>query len=367
MTEIDERAADVALSLELLPAAFGDCLVLSAPTDSGVFRMVVDTGPDVSSLAALRERLGRIPVQGGRRPVDLFVISHIDHDHIGNASALLRDDDLRLEFGDVWFNGKDEVRGTAEADEVSLAIRERGLPHNRAFGGGPAVTTGAWLEVPIGTGLPRITLLSPTPHELTRLANKWPDVVDRLNTARPDSEHAEPGRGVRPDRPPIDLVTLSEVPYQRDRSVPNASSIVLLVEHRGASILLAADGHSEVYGRGLAALLQSRGAGHTSIDAVKLAHHGSRRNTESKLALFGARHYMISSDNGIYGLPDDETIARLVAKARPGHPPTFWFNYPTMLNLRWRKVHDPRHPFTTRYPDVPGGVVLELPSVNEER
>src|SRR5205809_5704928 len=72
----------VALSVEMLPAAFGDCLVVRGPTGDGEFRMVVDTGPDDGCLAALSSRLALVPQIGGRRRVDLFVVTHIDHDHI---------------------------------------------------------------------------------------------------------------------------------------------------------------------------------------------------------------------------------------------------------------------------------------------
>lgn len=354
---------EVALRVEMLPASYGDCLVVSIPTS---FTMVVDTGPGRSTLRRLRERLQELPLrEDGRRHVDLLVLTHIDNDHIANAAALLSD--AEYSFGDVWFNGRDEVlqdRGTVQADAVSEEIRLKNLPHNRAFQGGAAVVPegpNPWLPIDLGSNAPRITLLSPGPAQLEALARKWEETLARFAAREADATDYESARGTgRLNRPPIDLTRLAKIPYVEDDSVPNASSIAFLVEHRGASLLLTGDGVSSVYGKALARLIKQREAAHRQVHVVKLAHHGSKRNTQPELTLFQARHYLVSSDNKIHGLPDDETIARLVTKSLSG--PTFWFNYATPLNLRWRDVATASGAFAVRYPQQPGkAVVLDLP------
>jgi beta-lactamase superfamily II metal-dependent hydrolase len=365
--------AGVALRVELLPASFGDCVLVSAPNGGSTYRLLVDTGPDRASLRALRERLEQIPLAAGTRRIDLLIVTHIDHDHIGNVDALLNDSDLRLQFDDIWFNGHEQLRefaqrGTVEADAVSATIARRSLPLNRAFGGGPVVVPSesatSWHAVAAAKGKPTLTLLSPGATQLGALVPEWDDALRRLAAGEPDSD-AELGdrhdRGPT-TRPRIDLTALAAEPFEGDSSAPNASSIAVLVEYRGASILLAADAFPEVYGAPLAALLASRGRGRTAIDAVKLAHHGSRRNTEATLALTRAKHYLVSSNNARYGHPDDQTLARLIVNARPSAAPTFWFNYGTALNLRWAEQAERLGSFRTRYPDEPGGgIVLDLP------
>lgn len=345
----------------MLPASFGDCLLVTVPD---VFTLVVDTGPGSSPVRRLRKRLAALPQRDGRCVVDLFVVTHIDADHIAGAPRLLEDDGVI--FGDIWFNGLDQVvatRGTAQADAVSAVIDRRGLPLNRAFGGGPVVVPSGgepWHVADLGEGLPRITLLSPGVAQLDALALEWPETVRRLAAGEPDSPSADVLRGGgRLERPPIDLDLLAATPYAEDDSVPNASSIALLVEHRDRSLLLTGDGVSSVYGRALAALKAGRGAALRPLDVVKLAHHGSRRNTEARLALLGAGHYLVSSNNKRYGLPDDETLARLVHQQR--RPPTFWFNYATPLNRRWEAVATEHGGFSVRFPEEDDGIVLELP------
>jgi beta-lactamase superfamily II metal-dependent hydrolase len=362
----------VALRVELLPASFGDCILVTAPYGRSTYRLLVDTGPDRTSLRALRARLEQIPLTAGKRRIDLLIVTHIDHDHIGNVEALLNDRDLHLHFGDIWFNGHEQVRefaqrGTVEADAVSATIARAGLPLNLAFGSGPVVVPSesltSWHAVSAAKGQPTLTLLSPGATQLGALLPEWDDALRRLAAGEPDSD-AELGdrrdRGPTA-RPPIDVAALAAEPFEGDTSAPNASSITVLVEHRGASILLAADAFPEVYGPALAALLASRGRGRT-IDAVKLAHHGSRRNTEASLALTRAKQYLVSSNNARYGHPDDQTLARLIVNARPSAAPTFWFNYGTALNLRWAELSEQLGSFRTRYPEeADAGIVVDLP------
>ena len=167
-----------AIRLEVLPAAYGDCLLIECPVGKRTWRMLVDTGPD-DTYEVLRTRLAAIaPNTDGRRHIDLFVVTHIDHDHIGSAGRLLADRSLKLNFGDVWFNapGERRVRGVKEGQTLAEMLGAPGvvLPWNRAFGGGHAVTPeGQFLEVATGRGAPRLTLLSPTPERLTRLFTVW--------------------------------------------------------------------------------------------------------------------------------------------------------------------------------------------------
>ena len=91
------------------------------------------------------DRLKAIPLnaQGWRR-IDLAVISHIDHDHIGGAARLFADTSLKLEFADIWFNAPSQpvTRGVREGVGLAavLGAAARGLPWNLAFGGRDGVT-----------------------------------------------------------------------------------------------------------------------------------------------------------------------------------------------------------------------------------
>jgi hypothetical protein len=301
------------------------------------------------------------------RRIDVAVVTHVDSDHIGGMIPFLESEHAE-HVGDFWFNGHSHLPGTgrrrsiAQGESVSAALTGKAsgprTPWNAAFAGGP-IDTGpeaGFLEVPVRGG-PRITVVSPTTERLAALGRKWSEA---LETAR---------RGTRqvrePDEPPPlrDLEQLADEDSDPDSSVPNGSSIVLLVEHRGASVLLAADAFADVLTAGLRGVAAARGLDSLPVDAFKLPHHGSMGNvTRAMIEAAPASHYLVSSNGDIFHHPDDTALARVVLSAPAGA--TLSFNYRNQRTQRWA---DPRlrerHGYSTRFPSDPAaGVVIELPA-----
>jgi beta-lactamase superfamily II metal-dependent hydrolase len=351
------------MTLEVLPASYGDCLLLTFPVPRGQWRVLVDTGPD-ETYPALRARLLKLPknVQG-KRHIDLFVVSHIDHDHIGAAKRLLDDTRLDLSFGDIWFNAPKAsvLRGVAEGQGLAeiLGAHKTALPWNLAFGGRPVCTPaiGGGVEL-VGKGLPKLTLLSPTPERLASLFRLWSKELERYRRA----EHDQPAqRGALTREPEPSLESLAARRSPGDSSVPNGSSIALLVEHRGVSILLGADAVPDVMAPAIRALIRRRGLGdRLVVDALKLSHHGSKSNLDAVLSdLVQARHHIVSTDNTRFNHPDPEAMARVIL-ANPGT--TLWFNYDTQHNRRWGGAElQKKYGFQTKYPQrSSAGITLSL-------
>ena len=327
------------------------------------WRMLVDTGPD-DTYPVLRSRLAAItPNATGRRHIDLFVVTHIDHDHIGGAGRLLADQSLKLDFGDVWFNAPEQrrVRGVKEGQALAELLGAPGiaLPWNRAFGGRLAVTPAErFLEVATGRGLPRLTLLSPTSERLTRLFKVWERELAKLAESHEPKVSKPLTRAVFDP----DLVALAGKATAKDGAVANGSSIALLLEHRGASVLLAADAFAPVLATALKAMAQHRGASLPfQLDAFKLSHHGSQGNITSELlACAQARHHVVSTNGAIFGHPDDTAIARTILHGGSGQ--TLSFNYGNSRNRRWGAGPlQARYGYTARYPvELKAGVTLAL-------
>jgi hypothetical protein len=327
----------------------------------------VDGGPP-ESWPTLRALIERLPA--GERHVDLAVVSHIDSDHIGGMVPLLADRALGVTFGDVWFNGLAQLpdpatgrmRSVAEGESLAALLSGAGdgraPPWNAAFAGAAVMTPGdrAFVEVPIDDG-PRITLLSPTPKRLTALRRVWVEALERLK--RGESEEAGPPA---PPEPLDDLPGLAATATSNDQSVPNGSSIAFLLEHEGASCLLAADAFPTVLGAALWSLVNARGGKPLELDVFKLPHHGSRGNVTAKLVeLAPARHYVVSTSGEHFNHPHDVALARVVTSGVPDA--TLWFNYDTPQLRRW---DDPalcgRYGFATRFPGGPGeGARLAFP------
>ena len=125
-----------------------------------------------------------------------------------------------------------------------------------------------------------------------------------------------------PDQPaPLtDLEPLADATSAKDGSVPNGSSIALLVEHRGASLVLGADAFGSVLGAGLKGVAAARGLDVLPVDAFKLPHHGSKGNVLRALVEAApARHYVVSSNGDLFHHPDDQAIARVLLHAPATH------------------------------------------------
>jgi Metallo-beta-lactamase superfamily len=352
-----------AIRLEVLPARLGDCLLVECLHEQGPpWRMLVDGGPpDTGSV--LEARLRDDP------RIDVAVITHIDSDHIGGMIPYLTGP-LASSIGDVWFNGRTHLpdlprRSVGQGESVVAALlgtpelaRGRALPWNCAFGGGPIETgeEAGFVEYAVPDG-PRITLLSPTTKRLLALATAWYAAVQEAT--RGGEENGPPDVPT----PLTDLAAIAAEKTPKDRSVPNGSSIAMLLEHRGASVVLGADAFGTVLGAGLAGVAAARGVPALAVDAFKLPHHGSKGNVlEALVKIAPARHYVLSSNGDTFHHPDDQAVARVVLHAPAGA--TLWFNYRTPRTERW---DDPalraHHGYQVRYPDDPtGGVVLELPA-----
>ncbi len=352
-----------AIRIEVLPARLGDCLLVECMRESGPpWRMLVDGGPP-DAWPVLEARLARLdPAE----KIDVAVVTHIDSDHIGGMIPFLASG-YADRVVDFWFNGRPHLpqsttRSVAQGESVVAALlgetTGRLLPWNRAFAGGP-IDTGeeaGFIDLPIPDG-PRITVLSPTTKRLMVLAAKWYEAIDEAKRG--------PGEETEPDllTPLDDLAAIAAEQGGKDSSAPNGASIALLVEHRGASVVLGADAFGNVLGAGLKGLAVARGQETVPVDAFKLPHHASKGNVfEAMLQVAPAQHYLISTNGDTFHHPDDAALARVVLAAPPGA--TLWFNYRTPRNERWADTAlCATHGYDTRFPDEPeAGAVLELPA-----
>jgi hypothetical protein len=312
------------LALDVVQAAFGDCLVLRYGSSSRPRALLIDGGPGGTYANHLRPLLVRLGAAGVT--IDAVVLSHIDNDHVTGLLDLFRDLDLaRAGAGpplppirSLWHNAFSLSAGGAD---IAPRVREAlGLVARRGFGpslagvaeGDALRAVAERLRIPINTrfrdgrilleGTPSLRLAGPTvevigPGEaiLAKLRQQWLEWLERHGR---DVERGRLPAGVAPDR-----------------SVPNLSSIVLLVRTRGRSVLLTGDGRGDqiLEGLGERGLLDERGRIH--VDVLKVPHHGSARN--ASLEFFRkvtATTYAISAD-GRYGNPDVDCLRWIVDAA----------------------------------------------------
>lgn len=337
--------------VEALPAGPGDALVVEYGTAGTKHRLLVDAGPK-HWWPDVRSRLAR------RRSdvYEVFVVTHIDEDHIGGALEMLDDRDLRTRIRSVWFNGYihcdkgGNVLGPVHGEQFTLKLNDGGYGWNRGWPNPVAPTLGGPVVVPSRGPLPtldlpggaRVVLLGPSGPQLKRLAREWTKVVVKAGLV-PGEGAAGEGAAVRqrpkerdPLPPVLDAAALTTLAAreQDDSSEANASSISFVLEYDGRRLLLTGDATSATLAQNIARYGAMVGEQRPRFDLVKLPHHGSGANVKDDLvASWTASRFLISSDGAGYRHPDDSAIARLLLAA--SGPVTFYANYPDGGPRQW--------------------------------
>ena len=320
--------------LECLGAKHGDCMVLH----HGTTKILFDGGPSGIYSNFLKPWIKAHKPDDGPVVFDLGMVTHIDDDHINGLLALTNDmvsalDDSEAQsvrFGQFWFNSfsgltgqdfhsasvasvvaaasdpafdpRDErfsdartgeiIASIGQGHELSNNLGKLGLPGNGVFNG---LVLGR-RKVKIADGL-EFDVVGPGEVRLKKLRAAW--------------------------NKKIPVGTIAKI---TDTTVPNLSSIVVLVTAAGKTLLMTGDA------RGDDVLDYLRKAGHKTdgsvqLDVLKVPHHGSERNVDLNFFQKApAKCYVISAD-GEFGNPDPPTI-QWIAEARGAAPFEFVFASP---------------------------------------
>lgn len=320
------------MHIKVIQAAHGDCLLVES-TSRGrrPTRLLIDGGADDTFPAHLQHVLQGI---GGRRILDAVVLSHIDNDHVdglldltrflesNRANGLGRLVDIR----DFWMNQFDvsappsdgppgALFGMVSGTDLARSVDRLGLPLNGKFGGAPILVPDI---AAFRLGPLEITVVGPSQEMLDKLREEW------LEWLR---QRAEIPEGA--------LATW-------DTSLPNRSSVMLLVRQGSRRALLPGDGRGDhlLSGLELAGLMAPGGSIH--VDLFKLPHHGSARNIDPEtLDRITADTYVLSA-NGRHDNPDYQALVWLAEsiRRRDGRALLFFTN-PTPSLARLLASHPP--------------------------
>jgi hypothetical protein len=339
------------VTLEALNALYGDCLLLRYPGPDRKERLwIVDGGPKAGDsggeqisvwqdvllprLEDIKEEINADPRKP--LPVALGMVSHIDDDHIfgiqrlmGKLVAATPADPAAVEFARFWFNSFDKIVGPkpaaisqeaetaalqsldsaenlADVDDeharmimqsvgqgVALAsdLRRLELQGNSPVNGLVVAKPG---QAAFNIEGARVTVIGPLQKRLDELREAWAKALEKPTKEARQAALQE---------------LFLEAKFQ-DKSVPNLSSIVVLVEVGGKKLLLTGDAH----GDDIVTAWSDLGLGATpvTLDLLKMPHHGSIRNCTKKfLEAFVASHYVFSA-NGKFDNPDAPTLEALV-------------------------------------------------------
>lgn len=372
-------------TIDMLPAGRGDALWIEYGKASAPHRVMIDGGI-AGTHKALRARMNALPV--AKRRFDLLIITHIDLDHIAGVLKLMADPPEGLKFDNVLFNGWEQllkaakvsddagVLGSKLGERVSARIRQRKYPWNKGFTDQLVAirkSTGALPKITLAGGM-TVTLLSPTPGRLKKLRPVWAKEIEKAGL-EPGSageklegighpEEAEDAQvGVLGSKK-INLEKLAESPFEDDTSEANGSSIAVMAEFEGKRCAFLGDAYSSDIAKSIARMAKAEDGGKTlEVDAMKISHHGGRKNTGSAmLEKIRCRNYLISTDGTIYDHPHGESLSRVVMSGSAAGKPSLYFNYKTDETKPWGKktLYDGVHKYVPVFPDNGPGISVSL-------
>jgi beta-lactamase superfamily II metal-dependent hydrolase len=331
------------LKLHAVQAGHGDCLILEFGTPQNKKFILIDGAPpehyhDVEK--AIKQIIG----VGNK--VEKVVLSHVDMDHVGGLLELFSVLRMQRESGeaeliqikDLWINEFSSVFGSeletqmmqmmqAASDTVS-AMAEGSLVFNGVKEGHKLQADAMVLQIPINNNIAErfisvehiadpisianitITIVGPTKPNLDELQHKWEEWLEANREAIENGDFATAAMA--------------------DESIPNLSSIIMLVEGDEKSMLLTGDcrGDHLIQGLEQRGMLDADGKFH--VDIYKGQHHGSDRNTTKKFfKTVTADTYVFSAD-GKNGNPDFNTLKWLIEAAQEdGREITIFLTNPT--------------------------------------
>jgi beta-lactamase superfamily II metal-dependent hydrolase len=330
-------------TIEMLPAENGDCLFIEYGNSKKTYRVLVDGGTAATG-SILRHRIERLDRRD--RKFELLVVTHIDTDHIDGILTLLKDPPEGLMFDQIWFNGYPQISeksgylGALQGEYLGVHLEkieeERRGSWNGSFNG-HAITapeTGHLPKVELDGEL-QLTVMGPSEKALKILLKEWKKALEEIMLPG-DTEEAEALLQKDKRYAPgylgsIDIGGLAESDFKEDRSPTNGSSIVLLAEYEGHRCLLGAD----AFPSDIVTTLNRLNDGHrVELSAMKVPHHGSRRNNSNELyKAVDCERFLVSTNGKKHGHPNDEAIARILLNKR--YQATLLFNYYTDYNKIW--------------------------------
>src|SRR5258707_2117135 len=317
--------------LKVFPADHGDCLWIEHGTNNDLHHVLIDAGTDRTGKRLLKYIVDQ---HHGKVHFDLFVVTHIDADHIGGALPLLAN--AGVTFGDIWFNGYvhlkpdavDAFGGVQGEKLTTLLLKRKNQAWNGAFQNKAVRLThdGKNQKAQLKTGA-SLVVVSADEGQLVRVEKNWKEDCRKAGL---DPKHRRPRENVPPgfERMGIpDVDALAESTFTEDTAPPNGSSIGLVFEFEKKCLVLLGDAYPSVVLKGLRALQPT---GRFKADVVKLAHHGSRVNTSRELVeRIDGESWDSSTSGAHFRHPDTVAVARLIVSATQ---PRLYFNYPTNVN-----------------------------------
>lgn len=374
------------ISIKMLPAKCGDCILIEF--DNGqVF--LIDSGFVDTYKNHLKKEL--IKLKENKNCIDLFVVTHIDNDHISGALKLLQENgktrDQIVDINEIWFNAyihlysslnskeaneeqkkkineilfniqtsKSEKDNSLDAISVKQAmsfeklIGQNTYSLNDSFLGNQVLFS----NNQINFGDVSCQILTPTNNDLNKLSKFWnhelrsllgkhldiginDDIINLHHYVMNNLDNEE----ILSEQ--ISTLNMSCIEnWEKEINTetitpPNKSSISFILNYKNKSLLFLAD--TEVDNHMVNFIEEKYGKNYV-FDIIKLSHHGSYEANKNLINKIKSKNYLISTDGSKYNHPSKKLILEIIQQ--PFYKQLF-FNYDIdvykILNIDSIKKH----------------------------
>lgn len=341
-------------SLDVIRARKGDCLILHYGSNDDPHMVLIDGGPSGVYGPHLRPRIEQIREVRGlpdEAPlfVDLLMVSHVDDDHIRGILDLtneLIDADKEknpqlINVLGVWHNSFENlIKDTPEKVTASFtaqfgtASMEGEPPEDLTLDLDDEDPETVRSSLKVLQSIKQGAQLRKNVEALNYVVNPFFDDDEKLVLAKgKNSLPMDNGLTFTVAGPMIDELEALRKKHQEwlkelaaegktaedvlaayvDKSVANLSSIVVLAEVEGTSMLLTGDALGNKVMEGLELVGRLEKGGKLNVDLLKVPHHGSSNNLDVDFfERIIAKHYVFSGD-GEHGNPERESLEMLLA------------------------------------------------------
>ena len=289
------------LKIHVIDAAHGDCILL----DFDHSKILIDCGP--KSFRVRRDVLANIAkLLGVHGTIDIAVVTHNDDDHIGGYEFLL---DTGIKIGTIIFNSLQNIPNIIKSAQKQISYsQDHRLRKKLLEERGIQVQCLTRDSVSFIHGDIKLTAITPTVATLERMLN---DSIGKEEKNKRQKQISSTKVKEITLEEALKKMQSNEDVFIKDPSVTNKSSFSLIIEYKGFTGVFLGDAHAEDVIEGL----KIAGFENHKFDVVKVSHHGSERNTSTKLLeLIGKSEYILCANNETnHNHPNNVTLARILS------------------------------------------------------
>ena len=286
------------------------------------------------------------------KQLDLVVLTHIDNDHICGLIDLVRDDNHNYKIQELWFNAYENIKIPSSSNEIGFGqgiffeklLKGKGLDKKHKSDIFLQNSKKEFVFNDI-----KIKLLSPLKSDIDKLIGEW----DKKQTIRPCNKEQGDGEistsSSLDDDKSMQYLAYNTV-YGQDGSIKNRSSIAFILEYKNKKYLFLGDSKIQVITQSLKELYGTTKNNPMNFEFIKLSHHGSKNNINSKFLDIVRTNTFVTLTNGYcHHHPDKATLALILTHEKRANRVQFFFNYREYFKKKFFLEEKSQYNFKANY------------------